>query len=318
MVRRHAEDLAVLRVHNDDAGIVSAHLRLKGRDVTLNDALYPDVDGGDHRVAVRRRLDDALQIRLVVQIAVLSACRSHQLAVVVLLDAAGSLGSLTLGEADDIAAQGPLGIGTDVGVFEPCAVDPLLHRLLPESVVHLLHPAFKLRLLVVGQVFRVADIAGIAAVRDDLPKVVLAVAEDLAEQRDRGLQVLILILVDDVGIQDQRVDLVSGGEEGAVPVHDIAAAVGNDPGIVLLLRQNALVVLLSEVVLNVPDAEYQRKQSQHDHQSGDCQLFSHICPQSGSCSVRVPGIICGPSLSAPVRGCLHTVSHTHFPCFYSG
>ena len=180
VVRRHAEDFAVLRVHDNNAGIVSAHLRLKGRDVTLNDALYPDVDGGDHRVAVRRRLDDALQVRLVVQIAVLSACRSHQLAVVVLLDAAGSLGSLTLGEADDIAAQGPLGIGTDVGVFEPCAVDPLLHRLLPESVVHLLHPAFKLRLLVVGQVFRVADIAGIAAVRDDLPKVVLAVAEDLA------------------------------------------------------------------------------------------------------------------------------------------
>ena len=55
--------------------------------------------------------------------------------------------------------------------------------------------------------------------------------------------------MDDLGIQNKIIYLLTGGKHSTVPVHDVSASEGNGTGVIgrLSLGQNYLVVLLAVI-----------------------------------------------------------------------
>lgn len=244
VVRRHGQNFAVVRIHDNAGGHLAAHRIVKFLNALFDRILNVHVDRGDDGVAVRRRLDHPFQVGVVVQIAVLSAGGADQLVVVVLLDPAAALGAVAQRKAEQAAGERVVRIGALVGVLEPDTVHAVRISLFLVLVVDVGLLVFELHLLVVGKLLRIADVLGVRFVLDQLRQLGAVVPENLRQQIDGRLQVIFLLRVDLRRIDDQIVDLAAGGEKRAVPVDDVSPSVGYLPRIVALLRKNLLVVRL--------------------------------------------------------------------------
>ena len=125
--RAHREHLTGVRVHDDGR----CHLRtdilgLPLIEILLERHLNIRIDGRHDGVTIGRLLQDGLQLRITVEVAVLTTVDAHERIVIVLLDATGSAGAIGAREADDVAGEGIIRIGTLVLILEPDALDARL------------------------------------------------------------------------------------------------------------------------------------------------------------------------------------------------
>ena len=127
------------------------------------------------------------------------------------------------------------------------------------------------------------------------------VTEALHQRVQRGIEILVVLLriQNLLRINDQIVNFLANRQIRPVPVDNIAALVGNRAALIVLMAQDYLIVRLALTFYQIIKHQHQCKQSQHNYQDGNCQLFLHIFPKGLS--------------AVSVLGCPHTVLHTRFP-----
>ena len=225
----HREHLAGIRIHDDRRRHLRAHIFcLPLVEVLLQRHLNIRIDGRHDGITVGRLLQYGLQLRIAVEVAVLPAIDAHQSIVVVLLDATGSAGAVGTREADDVAGEGIVRIGTLVLILEPDALDACLRATADIRGILLLHIRFPGRFLVVAQSLRILHIGLVGLFAEQLSKLGLIIFEAGDERLNRRIHItLILTGVDDTRVDDQVIYLLAGRQHRAVPVHDVTAAERN-------------------------------------------------------------------------------------------
>ncbi len=148
-------------------------------------------------------------------------------------------------------------------------------------------------------------------VQDQLPQFLFIIVKDLGKSGQCRLQVAFPVPHDLLGVQDQIIDLLAGGQKGPVPVHDIAPLVGDHPAVILLLGQHDLGIIFFVDLDDIIEYQDQCKQSQRDHHHSDRQLFLHIRYEQ---TWAVLFLLFAGLLS--VSGYHHTALHTRFPSCY--
>ena len=134
----HPEDLTGIGIHDDHADILRAFAVMrfipvglvKRFDLLLQDLLDIHIQGQAERLAMLRRDGRTFKLRILIEIAEGSSVRSVQDTVVIILHAGGS-DIDSVGEADDLACQGLVGIGSQIALFKPHTLHicPLPHQL---------------------------------------------------------------------------------------------------------------------------------------------------------------------------------------------
>ena len=316
-VRGHGQNLAGVRIHHHHADVLGAGGGHPLVNVLLHHLLHVQVDGGDHGVAVDRRLDHRLQIGVVVQVAVLPAVGPGENTVVGLLNAPVARGPVAGGEAQNRAGRVVVGVIPFIFLLKPDAVDLflLLRRdvALGECLVHLVPGGLKPLLLIHRQLPGVADVGAVRIFQDQVGELRLVVAEGCGQGRGGGVQIFILpvlgiVAVHDLpGVDDEVVHLIAHRQISPVPVHNVPPLVGDRPAVIAgVLVQHNLGVLLVIFLDDIVQHQNQCKQSQRNHQNGDRQLLLHIICENTFFMVPVTSVSCS-------SGCLHFVLYTHFP-----
>ena len=232
----HGQDLSCLRIHDNSRRHVASDASLPLVNVFFTYFLNIQINCGNNRISILGRFNHALQVGIRCQVAVLSAVISHQGAVIILLDSSGTGASVLLGETDDIAGSGSVGIHSPVLVLKPDAQNFFLLAVLRKGLVSGLGLGLKLFLFLKGHLFFIPDIGAVLLSRDRAPQILRVKAEQLCEQRNGRLHALLfLILVHLLRIENQSVHLLAGGQVGSVPIHNVSPPVGNRPAVVILV-----------------------------------------------------------------------------------
>ena len=220
----HREHLTGVRIHDDRRRHLRAHIFcLPLVEVLLERHLNIRIDGRHDGITIGRLLQYGLQLRIAVEVTILPAVDAHQGIVIVLLDAAGSAGAVGTREADDVAGEGIIRIGTLVLILEPDALDARLRATAGIRGILLLHIRFPAGFLVVAQPLRILHIGLVGLFAEQLPKLGLVVFKIGDERLNRRIHVtLILTRVDDTRVDDQVIHLLAGRQHRTVSVHDVA------------------------------------------------------------------------------------------------
>ena len=258
----HRKHFAGVRIHDDGRRHLRADiLGLPLIKVLLQRHLNIRIDGRHDGVTIGRLLQYGLQLRITVEVAVLTAIDAHQGVIIVLLDATGSAGAVGTREADDVTGEGIIRIGTLILVLEPDSLDTRLRATAGIRGILLLHIGFPAGFLVVAQSLRIFHIGLVGLFAEQLLKLRLIVFEIGDERLNRRIHVTVILTgVDDPRIDDQVIHLLAGRQHGAVPIHDISAAERNRTRIIgcLSLGQDDLVVLLAVVFYQIINRQDKR------------------------------------------------------------
>ena len=250
MIGRHRENLPAVRIHHNDADIFRARGIHEVLDVSLDTLLHLDINRAHDGVAVLRLPGHILRLPVGVHIAVPLAVRAGEHLVIGLLYArrADPLIVVTPVEAEHIARELAVRILALVvflqvdGAETPAVALPLL---LAEALVGLvLRPL--LRLIAVGIVHMLlkiqeAELIGCRQRLSDfqilarrilfnlLSKLILIHTEKVRERMHGTvvIEIAAVFLEQRLGRHNQLVALFGRRQIGAVPVHNLAAAIGD-------------------------------------------------------------------------------------------
>ncbi len=218
-------------------------------------------------VAVPGRYGGALQIGVLVQIAVLPAVDAAELIVVEFLKPVSS--HIVVGrKTHHVTGQRTVGIFPPVLVLEPDApqAGPRLRifgHLLEGAHLLVLHP------------FRHHIIGRIGMLRNVLPHHRRVDTEAFAQRFQRRLQIL-LFFHQDLRVKNDIVDLVADCQDRAVGILDIATFKRYCRGVIPLLRQYLLLILFSVVSRDQIQLGAQPCEDQQHHQKKHHQFLLHL------------------------------------------
>ena len=292
--------------------MLASHGFLPLPDSLLHQLLNIHVYGGHDDAAVSGRLDHRLQVGIIIEISVLPPVYPDEGVVIILLNPSVSLASVGGGEPDDIACQGAVWVKPLVFILKPYPPNPLVLPLFIVFLIEGILQGFKSLFLLVSHPPLIPEIPGLPVIVHGFQKLVAAVAEYLRQGVDRGVQIVLFLLVDLARVQYQVVNLVAGGQVSPVPVHNIPSSVGDGPAVIGgALGQHHPGIVFIVLVHDLVEHHDQCKQSQHNHENRDSQLFLHILRKHLLAGRVLPRPLL-PPMSISSSGCLHTVLHTRF------
>ncbi len=242
IIRRQCQNLRISGIHDKHGDILRCIFLHEIRDGVLDDPLDRIIDRSDDRRAVHRLLCCAVNGSVRVHIAVAAAVRARKDIVVILLQSPVSLRAVRTGKAHDRAGKGIIGVDPAVFRLEPHPGD-LAGSLLIIIVLCLI--GFKSLAPVIRHLFLITEIGTGGVFTDRFLHFFPGITEYVDQRLDRGLDIILVPLVDHRRIQDQVIDLLAGRQYRLVPVHDGAPLERDHRGAVALLGKDDLAVIFS-------------------------------------------------------------------------